>query len=115
MQLCNIQQQIVKHVEVYYERLLKLVNYLQLRTTYVFLTTIFKVGLLPYLRLTTTLKKNILIKHKEVVVCEESGPVSLNYNVLLTTPKTNVIVKLIIPTVIVKSTLTYTNCGKIGH
>jgi hypothetical protein len=28
MQLKNIQQQIVKHVEVYYESLLKLANYL---------------------------------------------------------------------------------------
>jgi hypothetical protein len=45
----NIQQQIVEHVEVYYEHLLKLANCLQVRTTYVFLTIVFKVGLLPYI------------------------------------------------------------------
>jgi hypothetical protein len=50
MQLHNIQQQIVEFVEVYYERLLKLANCLQVSTTNVFLTTIFKASLLPYLR-----------------------------------------------------------------
>jgi hypothetical protein len=46
----------------------------------VFLSTVFKAGLLPYLRLTiTNMKRNTLIKHKEVVVvCEENGPVNLN-------------------------------------
>jgi hypothetical protein len=59
------------------------------------------------------MKKNTLIEHKEVVViCEESGLISLSYNVLLTTPKTNTMVKPIVPVVIDKSTLTYTNCGK---
>jgi hypothetical protein len=34
------------------------------------------------------MKQNTLIEHKEViVVCEENGHVTLNYNVLLTTPK----------------------------
>jgi hypothetical protein len=33
------------------------------------------------------MKWNTLIEHKEaVVVCEESWPVSLSYNALLTTP-----------------------------
>jgi hypothetical protein len=32
-------------------------------------------------------EEKYLIKHKEDdVVCEESGPISLNYNVILTTP-----------------------------
>jgi hypothetical protein len=67
MQLRNIQQQIV--VEVYYECLLKLANCLQVRATNVFLTTIFKVGLLPYLILTTASTKiNILIKHIETIL-----------------------------------------------
>jgi hypothetical protein len=63
------------------------------------------------------MKKNILIEHKEaIVVCEESGHVSLNYNdALLTTLKANVVVKQIVPIVIAKSTLSYTNCGKTGH
>ncbi len=69
MQLKNIQQQIVEHVEVYYESMLKLANYLQLRTTDVFLTTIFKAGSLPYQKLTTkSLKRNTLIEHKEVAL-----------------------------------------------
>jgi hypothetical protein len=42
MQLWNIQQQIAKRVEVYYEHLLKLTNYLQVKATNVFLTTIFR-------------------------------------------------------------------------
>jgi hypothetical protein len=62
------------------------------------------------------MKRNTLIEHKEVdVVYEESGPISLNYNVLLITPKPNVVVKLVVPIVTAKSTLTCTNCGKIDH
>jgi len=45
MQLRNIQQKTTKRVEVYYEHLLKLANCLQGRTTYVFLTIVFKAGL----------------------------------------------------------------------
>jgi hypothetical protein len=78
-----------------------------------FLATIFKVGLLPYLRLAiASMKKHTLIEYKEVVICEESGPISSSYNVLLTTPKANTMVKLVVHVVIDKSTLTYTNCGK---
>ncbi len=96
---------------------MKLVNYLQVRVIDVFFTIFFRVGLLPYLRLAITgMKRNNLIKHKEVVVvCEERGLVSLSYNALLTTPKANVVVKLVVLTIIVESTLTYTNCGKTGH
>jgi hypothetical protein len=62
------------------------------------------------------MKRNTLIKHKEVaVICEESGHVSLSYNVLLTTLEADVIVKPIVPIVTSKSTLTYTNCSKTSH
>jgi hypothetical protein len=37
-----IQQKIGERVEVYYEHLLKLVNYLKIKTTYVFFTIIFR-------------------------------------------------------------------------
>jgi hypothetical protein len=59
---------------------LKLQNYLQVTTTHVFLTIIFQANLLPYLKLTTTsMNKDTLIEHKEtIVVCEESGPISLS-------------------------------------
>ncbi len=78
--------------------MLKLTNCLQVKTINVFLTTIFKAGLLPYLKLTIVgMKKDTLIEHKEVVVvCEENGPINLSYNVLLTTPKANIIVKLVV-------------------
>jgi hypothetical protein len=67
MQLKNIQQQTVEHVEVYYESLLKLANYIKFRTTNVFLTTIFKASSLPYQKLTTkSFKRNTLIEHNEV-------------------------------------------------
>ncbi len=117
MQLRSIQQQIAECVEVYYECILKIKNYLQVKATNVFLTIVFKTSLLPYLSLATTcMNRDTLIEHKEVViVCEESGPISLSYNVLLTTPKANIIAKLIVPIVIAKSTSTYTNHGKISH
>jgi len=85
--LKNLQQQVGEWVEVYYECLLKLTNYLHVKTTDVFFTTIFKIGLLPYLTLTTGgVKRDTLMEHKEAtIICEESGPISLNYNDLLTT------------------------------
>jgi len=96
---------------------LKLANCLQVIATNVFFTTIFWVGLLPYLILTTAgVRRNTLIEHKEVVVtCEENGPVNLNYNILLTTPKTNTIIKHIVHVVTTKSTLACTNYGKTSH
>jgi metal-sulfur cluster biosynthetic enzyme len=39
----------------------------------------------------------------------------MSYNVLLTTLEANAGVKLVVPIVTTKSTLTYTNCGKTGH
>jgi hypothetical protein len=62
------------------------------------------------------MKKNTLIKHKEAtVICEESGHVNLNYNVLLITLEVNTMVKPTIIVVATKLTLTCTNCDKIGH
>jgi hypothetical protein len=46
-----------ERVEVYYERLLKLVNSLQHKPTNNFLTIIFIFGLQPYLRVATTSMK----------------------------------------------------------
>jgi hypothetical protein len=40
------------------------------------------------------MKRGTLIEHKEIaVICEESGLISLSYNVLLTTLKAIIIVK----------------------
>ncbi len=49
MQLRNIQQQIIKCVEVCYECMLKLTNYLQIIMIDIFVTIVFKTRLLPYL------------------------------------------------------------------
>ncbi len=48
-------------------------------------------------------------------MCEESGLLTMNYNALLTTPKTNVRVKPVIPAMTTKLAITCTNCGKTGH
>jgi hypothetical protein len=62
------------------------------------------------------MKRNILIEHKEdAIVCEENGHVNLNYNILPTKLEVNTIVKHVIFVVRAKSTLTFINCGKIGH
>jgi hypothetical protein len=62
-----------ERVEVYYERLLKLANNLQHRTTDSFLTIVFISGLQPYLCVTTIgMKRETLQQHKETtLVCEK--------------------------------------------
>jgi len=66
--------------------LVEIVNCLQVKTIDVFLTIVFRIGLLPYLGLTTGMKQDTLIEHKEVVVVcdQESEHVNLSYNVLTT-------------------------------
>jgi hypothetical protein len=50
-----------ERVEVYYEKLLKLANSLQHKTTYNFLTIIFRSRVQPYLRVATAgMKKKTL-------------------------------------------------------
>jgi len=72
LQLKNMKQKKNEKMEVYYERLLKLANSLQQKTTYSFLTTILKYGLQPYLHVTTCMKRETLQQHKEAtLVCEE--------------------------------------------
>jgi hypothetical protein len=49
------------------------------------------------------MKRDTLIEHKEgTTICEESGFVSLSYNVLLTTLKVNIVVKPIVLVAIAK-------------
>ncbi len=83
----------------------------------VFLTTIFRTCLQPYFRLATMgMKKNTLIKHKEVVViCEESGMVIANYNALRTHPKSKLVAQPSVTYITFKQHLTCSNCGKISH
>ncbi len=62
------------------------------------------------------MNRDTMIEHKEVaIICEVNGPISLSFNIMLTTPKVNIVIKLGVHVVITKSTLTCTNYGKIGH
>jgi hypothetical protein len=62
------------------------------------------------------MNKSTLIEHKKIImVCEENEPISLSYNVILTTPKAKTVVKLVIIIIIIKSTLTCIYCGKTSH
>jgi len=62
------------------------------------------------------MKRDTLIEHKEaIIVCEESGPISLNYNVTLSTLKANIVLIHVVLVVTTKSSLTCTNCGKTCH
>jgi hypothetical protein len=74
------------------------------KVTNVFLTTIFKIGLQPYFRLATScMTRDILIKHKEaIVICEESGPVITNYNVLITQLESKLVAHPIVTYIISK-------------
>ncbi len=100
MQLQNIQQQTTKHVEVYYECLLKLANCLHVKTINVFFTTISRANLLLHLKLAIAGMKRITLM-EVVVICEESGPIKMSYNVVLTTPEANIVIK---PIVVVATT-----------
>jgi hypothetical protein len=62
-----------ERLEVYYERLLKLANSFQHKTTDNFLIIVFRFGLQPYLRVATVgMKKKTMQHHKEAaLVCEE--------------------------------------------
>ena len=73
MALRNIKQGPKEKVEEYYKRVEKLSNSLHRPTDDGFLNSIFKAGLLPYLRLATAgLQRDTLFNHKEAVVhCEE--------------------------------------------
>jgi hypothetical protein len=59
-------------VEVYYEWILKLANYLQHKQDDGLLTTFFQVKLIPYLWIAIArMKQDTLFKHKEFVVTYE--------------------------------------------
>ncbi len=117
MQLGNLQQQVNKRVEVYYECLLKLSNYLQVKATNVFFITIFRASLQPYLRLaTTSMARDTFIKHKKVVmICEGSGLIIKNYNALIIQPKSKPITQPIAIYTTAKQQLTCSNYVKTNH
>jgi len=57
MQLKNMKHEKNEIMEVYYERLLKLANNLQHKTTYSSLTIVLRFGLQPYMHVTTVAMK----------------------------------------------------------
>ncbi len=65
--------------------------------------------------MTTCMTRDTFIKHKEAtVICEESGPVIVNYNALILQLKSKPITQPIVIYIIAKQQLNYSNCGKIG-
>ncbi len=116
MPLKNLQQ-VGEQVEVYYECLFKLANYLQLKAIDVFLTTIFRICLQSYLKLvTTSMTRDTLIKHKEVVmIFEESGPIIANYNVFIIQLESKPVAHPIVIFTTIRQQLTCSNCGKTSH
>lgn len=69
MLLQLIKQGVDKKVEVYYEQIFKLANYLQHKVDDNLLNTFFHVGLIPYLQVANArMKRDTLFEHKEVVV-----------------------------------------------
>jgi hypothetical protein len=69
MELKNMEQEETERVEVYYERIQKLVHGLQVLTTDSFLTTVFRVSLQSYLWIETLgMKQPTLQQHKEATM-----------------------------------------------
>lgn len=77
-----------KKMEVYYELILKLTNYLNHKADDNLCSTLFQIRLLPYLRVATPgMKQDTLFFHKKVVVtCKESMGDANEYQKLLEPP-----------------------------
>ncbi len=79
MKLRSIKQEEKEYVKIYYKQILKLTNCLYIKAVNTYFIIVFKVGLHPYIQLSTIgMKHETLIKHKKVVICEESGPKGYN-------------------------------------
>jgi hypothetical protein len=90
---------------------------LQVKVIDVFFTTIFRTGLQPHLKLTTTdMTRDTFIKHKEAtMICEENGLIITNYNALLAQPESKSITQPIVNYTTTKQQLTCSNYGKTCH
>lgn len=59
------------------------------------------------------MRRDTLIKHKEVVViCEENGSIITNYNALIIQPKSKLVAQPIVHFTMTKQPLTCSNYGK---
>jgi len=88
----SLNKALSKKVKVYYERILKLVNYLHHKVDDSLFTIFFKAGLITYLKVViVSMKCNSLFKHKEVVVIyEESMGDPIKYQKLLEPSKLDI-------------------------
>ncbi len=95
-----------------YEQIFKLANCLQHKAIDNLLTTFFRVGLVPYLRIAIAgIKKNTIFEHKEsMVTCEEIMANVEEYQKLLKPPK-----KLEKTLDNIRIEKMYNFCHKLGH
>jgi hypothetical protein len=88
MELKNMKQEETKKVEVYNERIQKLVHGLQIPTIINFLTTMFKVGLQSHLKITIVgMKQSTLQQHKEATMLCEEGVTTIEARSALSLPQ----------------------------
>jgi hypothetical protein len=104
-------------VEVYYERLLKLANSLQHKTTYSFETIVFRFGFQPYLHVkTTSIKEKTLQQHKETTLVREERIFEVEVVCNLSIPQSNKSILTQKPhKIIEKIGMYYTNCHRTNH
>jgi hypothetical protein len=104
-------------VEVYYERLLKLVNSFQHKIIDSFLTIFFIFGLQPYMCVaTTSMKRETLHQHKEATLVCEEGIFEVEAIKNLSIPHNNKTILVYKPQNVTKKTRMYcTNCHMTNH
>ncbi len=80
-----MKQEEIERVQVYYERIQKLVHGLQILTTYSLFTIVFRAGLQSYLKIATIrMKQSTLQQHKRVaMLCEKKMTITKVRNALL--------------------------------
>jgi hypothetical protein len=106
-----------ERVEVYHERLLKLTNSLQHKTTYSFLTIVFKFRLQPYLHVAiVSMKRVTLQQHKETTLVCEKGIYKVDVISNMSIPQSSNIILAQKPQTITEKTLMYyTHCHRTNH
>ncbi len=117
IELKKMKQEETKKVEVYYERIQKLVHGLQVPTIDNLLTIMFRVGLQSYLKIVTTrMKQSTLQKHKEAtMLCEEKVTIAEARSALSVPQNTKQVAPLKTHNNIRKIDKYCINCGMTNH
>ncbi len=107
IQLRKIQQQIAECVEVYYEQLFKLTNCLDVKVMDFFFNLCFSSRFVTIFAFgNCKCERGHFNEHKKVVIiCEESGLVTISYSAILITPNINTTTKIIVNNISTKSLL----------